>query len=32
MVPNRLGDKKGANSSNLVKFNEAIETESYDIL
>jgi hypothetical protein len=26
MVPNRLGDKKGTNLSNVVRFNEAMKT------
>ncbi len=28
MVPNRLGDKKGTNLSNVFRFNEAMKTKS----
>ncbi len=32
MVLNRLGDKKGTNLSNIVRFNEAMKTVLYTIL
>jgi hypothetical protein len=32
MVSNRLGDKKGTNLSNVVRFNEAMKTQKYAII
>ena len=32
MVSNRLGDKKGTNLSNVVRFNEAMKTSTFDQL
>jgi hypothetical protein len=32
MVLNRLGDKRGTNLSNLVRFNEAMKTVKQDLL
>ncbi len=31
MVSNRLGDKKGTNLSNVVRFNDAMKTHSFVI-
>ena len=31
MVLNRLGDKRGTNLSNLVRFNEAMKTQGYKV-
>ncbi len=32
MVSNRLGDKKGTNLSNVVRFNEAMKTVMFDLI